>query len=226
MTGVVPFEGEGMGEVLIRQVNEPPVPPRSRNPHIPPSVEAVLLRALHKRPEHRFQSMRELRAALLDPEAYAASEPGAAATTRLPAFSVDVLPPDAPTPPPVFADRLSPAPPHRVEVRMRTERRGWMWLLVALATAGVAAAVLLVVLRGRTTAAPREEPAPASVAPPAPDAAAPTPVVEPLPPPPPERAPDPPPPAPTAAKPRPKPKPAKPAKPPPKPGDEILEPTF
>jgi len=74
-TGVLPFDGESMGEVLVKQVTALPPAPRGLNPSIPPSVEQILLRCLAKPVGARFQSMHELRAALLDPEAYLRSAP-------------------------------------------------------------------------------------------------------------------------------------------------------
>jgi tRNA A-37 threonylcarbamoyl transferase component Bud32 len=85
MTGVLPFEGETMGEVLVKQVTVLPPAPRGLNPAIPPSVEQVLLRCLAKVPDARFSTMMALRDALLDPEAYLrASPPIAAARSVLP----------------------------------------------------------------------------------------------------------------------------------------------
>jgi serine/threonine-protein kinase len=70
MTGVLPFDGESMGEVLVKQVTQLPPPPRQYNPNIPPSVEQILLRCLMKQPDARFPTMVALREALLDPEGY------------------------------------------------------------------------------------------------------------------------------------------------------------
>ncbi len=74
-TGVLPFDGESMGEVLVKQVTALPPAPRGLNPNIPPSVEQILLRCLAKPLANRFQSMLDLRQALLDPEAYLRSAP-------------------------------------------------------------------------------------------------------------------------------------------------------
>jgi len=74
-TGVLPFSGESMGEVLVKQVAQPPPAPRGINPDLPPAVEQVILRCLAKEPGMRFQSMRELRDALLDPASYLAGSP-------------------------------------------------------------------------------------------------------------------------------------------------------
>jgi tRNA A-37 threonylcarbamoyl transferase component Bud32 len=75
MTGVLPFDGETMGEVLVKQVTQLPPPPRGFNPGIAPSVEQLVLRCLAKNPGVRFQSMQALREALLDPEAYLRASP-------------------------------------------------------------------------------------------------------------------------------------------------------
>ncbi|MEO8706562.1 MAG: serine/threonine-protein kinase [Kofleriaceae bacterium] len=75
MTGKLPFDGESMGEVLVKQVTALPPAPRGLNPMIPPSVEQVLLRCLAKPVDARFQTMLALREALLDPEAYLHASP-------------------------------------------------------------------------------------------------------------------------------------------------------
>jgi tetratricopeptide (TPR) repeat protein len=61
LTGKLPFEGKTaaayLAEVLHR---EPPVPSRLR-PGVPQSLDRILLKALQKRPEDRYQSAAELR---------------------------------------------------------------------------------------------------------------------------------------------------------------------
>ncbi len=75
LTGIVPFGGDSMGEVLVKQVAQPPPALRGINPDIPPAVEQVVLRCLAKDPATRFQDMGQLRDALLDPTRYLASAP-------------------------------------------------------------------------------------------------------------------------------------------------------
>jgi serine/threonine-protein kinase len=75
MTGVLPFDGESMGEVLVKQVTALPPAPRALNPAIPPSVEQILLRCLAKPVDARFATMLDVREALLDPEAYLRGSP-------------------------------------------------------------------------------------------------------------------------------------------------------
>ncbi len=89
MTGVLPFNGDSMGEVLVKQVTALPPGPRGLNPNIPPSVEQILLRCLAKAPDARFPTMNALREALLDPERYLhASPPIAAARSVAPGEGV------------------------------------------------------------------------------------------------------------------------------------------
>ena len=64
LTGQVPFDAESPVTVALMQVNEPPLPPRELNPAIPPAIEAVVLRAMEKDPDRRFQSADEFIAAL------------------------------------------------------------------------------------------------------------------------------------------------------------------
>jgi len=66
LTGRVPFDGDRPVTVAMKQINEPPVPPRVFVQDIPPDLDAVVLKALSKRPEDRYQSAEEFTAALLD----------------------------------------------------------------------------------------------------------------------------------------------------------------
>jgi serine/threonine protein kinase len=77
VTGKVPFGGEGYGEIIVKHITAAVPSPRAINPLLPPSIESVILRALAKRREDRFQSMEEFAAALMDPETYAATAPPA-----------------------------------------------------------------------------------------------------------------------------------------------------
>src|SRR3990172_4072301 len=64
LVGRVPFTGQGVGSIIIEQVQTPPTRPREHCPEVPEAIEAVVLRALAKQREERFQSMGELREAL------------------------------------------------------------------------------------------------------------------------------------------------------------------
>jgi len=67
-TGQLPFDGQNSMEVLTKHVNEPPVPPRQRQPDAPISeaMERVILCALEKDPSMRPQDAEQFRQLILD----------------------------------------------------------------------------------------------------------------------------------------------------------------
>jgi serine/threonine protein kinase len=75
LTGKVPFGGEGYGEIIVKHVTMPPPSVRSVVPELPEFMDAIMYRVLAKDRDQRFQTMSELREALLDPERYASSAP-------------------------------------------------------------------------------------------------------------------------------------------------------
>lgn len=56
LTGTLPFSGGHPNDIAIRHIEEAPPSPREFNPNISPEVEAVVMRMLEKKPEHRFQT--------------------------------------------------------------------------------------------------------------------------------------------------------------------------
>jgi len=56
LTGVIPFDGEGLMEVLYAQVHRDPLPPSARNSELSPDVDAVVMRGLAKDPAARWES--------------------------------------------------------------------------------------------------------------------------------------------------------------------------
>lgn len=56
LTGVLPFNGTTPVEVAMKQVTQPPRPPREINPAIPPALQDIILKALAKDPAVRFQT--------------------------------------------------------------------------------------------------------------------------------------------------------------------------
>ena len=50
--------------MAIKQISEPPLPPRDIEPSIPLPIEAAILHCLEKNPDKRFRSVDELEAAL------------------------------------------------------------------------------------------------------------------------------------------------------------------
>jgi Protein kinase domain len=56
MTGVIPFDGEGLMELLYAQVHREPPAPSWRNPELGPRVDAVVMQGLAKDPSARWTS--------------------------------------------------------------------------------------------------------------------------------------------------------------------------
>ncbi|MFZ5784823.1 MAG: serine/threonine-protein kinase [Acidobacteriota bacterium] len=71
LTGEVPFLADTFMGTLTKQMFEKPVPPRQLRPDltIPPPLERVILKAMEKNADERFQSMAEMATALLECEA-------------------------------------------------------------------------------------------------------------------------------------------------------------
>ena len=65
LTGHPPFEGTNYFQLLWKHGNEPAPSARTRIPDLPESLDRVLLRALEKKPDARFQNMRDFEEALV-----------------------------------------------------------------------------------------------------------------------------------------------------------------
>lgn len=65
LTGVPPFVGDSDTATALMRLHSDPVRPRQLRPDIPVAVEAVIGRALARRPEDRFPSAAAMRSALL-----------------------------------------------------------------------------------------------------------------------------------------------------------------
>jgi len=132
VTGQVPFDGDSLGRLIVCHVQEAPLPPIAVNPGISRALNDVVLRALQKRPQDRFSTMKEMREALdlavgavasrrVPTPIFGLRPPGAGNATLLPQNTpgenaTAVLRPPARPP----ARGLSPAP---VEVRHELSSR-------------------------------------------------------------------------------------------------------
>ncbi len=65
VTGVAPFIADSPVSVAYKHVREAPVPPSERNPDVPPDLELVIMTALSKEPENRYQTADDMRADIL-----------------------------------------------------------------------------------------------------------------------------------------------------------------
>lgn len=64
VTGVLPFDADDIGVLLLQQVKKPPKPPSELMPDLPLAFEHVILKALAKQPEARFETAGAMAAAL------------------------------------------------------------------------------------------------------------------------------------------------------------------
>ena len=129
LTAKVPFGGENPVAIAYKHVREDPLPPSMLNPDISPELESVVMKALSKNPENRYQNALEMRAdlerCLEGAPVYATpvlrhDETSAGATQALPAYA------------------RGSAEPRR--------SRAWLWIIVVmivLAGAGVGAWALV-----------------------------------------------------------------------------------
>jgi serine/threonine-protein kinase len=62
--GQVPFVSDGVGELLVRHITEPPKRLSKLNPTVSPDLERAVLRALAKNPSDRYESMAAFERAL------------------------------------------------------------------------------------------------------------------------------------------------------------------
>ncbi len=93
-TGKLPFDGPDAVSVALMQVRDQPPSPRSINPNIDPTFEAIILTAMAKDPAERFATANDMRVALNDflagrPVNFAALVAGGAAAVGLGALASD-----------------------------------------------------------------------------------------------------------------------------------------
>ena len=81
-TGEVPFNASSEFALMMAQVEAVPTPPSDLRPEISQTLEAVILRALAKEPENRFQSIKEMTSALM--KAGSLDEKGDTSTRPIP----------------------------------------------------------------------------------------------------------------------------------------------
>ena len=124
LTGRVPFDGDSAIAIALKHTQEPPLPPSRLQPSIPPALEHVVLTALAKRPEQRYQNAEAFSQAL----DHALAAPGTVV---------------APAPAPAVATGAEAA------VVADEERRISRWWFAVLAAVVVLAVLLVVLLGGK-----------------------------------------------------------------------------
>jgi serine/threonine protein kinase len=137
LTGTVPFTGDSPVEIAMKHLSDTPRPPSLERPEIPPDLDMVVLRALAKSPDDRFQTAEEMDAEL-DRVAQGAGVTAQTADAATAVLSGTALS-NAPTA--IVPPRRPPAgapPSYRYADPPARRRPVWPWLL----------ALLLVVLAG------------------------------------------------------------------------------
>ena len=120
LTGRPPFVGESPVSVAYQHVREQADPPSSLDPDLPPEVDRIVMKALAKRTDERYQSAAEMRA---DIERFLAGKPVVAPPVA--AAPTTFIPGDAPT---ESTSIFSP----RDDAEEDERKKRWPILLVAL----------------------------------------------------------------------------------------------
>jgi beta-lactam-binding protein with PASTA domain/predicted Ser/Thr protein kinase len=143
LTGKVPFTGDTPLEIAMKHLSEVPVPPSELRDDVPDDLDLVVLRALAKDPEDRYQTSEEMDADLARVQRglSVSSETADAATAVLAGAGISGAPTIiAPRPtqvaPPQPPPRMPPAGYYGYEGPPRRSRSIWPWLLVLLLLVG------------------------------------------------------------------------------------------
>ncbi len=97
LTGVVPFDDPSPTSVALQHITQPPPAPRSLNPQLGEAVEKVLLKAIGKLPQDRYQSGAALLADLQSALALEQAGPENPAVLPLPAMPAGIITGQKPT---------------------------------------------------------------------------------------------------------------------------------
>jgi eukaryotic-like serine/threonine-protein kinase len=65
LTSRPPFSGDTTESVIYQHVRENPVPPSQIDPEVPAAIDAIVLKAMSKNPDNRYQTAAEMRADVL-----------------------------------------------------------------------------------------------------------------------------------------------------------------
>ena len=132
LTGQPPFTGDSAVAIAYQHVREIPKPPSSLAADVPESLDRVVLKALAKTRDDRYQDAAHMRTELLAAErGMAVSAPATdtwQSTTAMP--SATAPSPAVPAPPPSAAPPQ--AGPEKAAEDKRPRRRWWVWLFLII----------------------------------------------------------------------------------------------
>ena len=138
LTGECPFMAETPLALALMHIHNPLRPPRQLNPNIPEALERIVLRAMAKNPNDRFQTADELAEALRDALADLSRQTAVVAAPATEPPEGTLAPPAAPTPP------ILPAPtPALAAEPVTRQSRGAPHLRLWLAGAAVVALTIV-----------------------------------------------------------------------------------
>jgi tRNA A-37 threonylcarbamoyl transferase component Bud32 len=155
VTGKLPFEADTPMGLVMKHAQETPAPPRTHNPSISPELEAVILKALAKNPDDRYQTGEQLAQAIARASGGQPGAPTAFAPRRQPPAEPAgaSLPPTAIQAEPVTASVASgPVTSAPLPARAARSRNPGMFALAG----GLAACVLLALVAAGVGLAARQ----------------------------------------------------------------------
>jgi beta-lactam-binding protein with PASTA domain/predicted Ser/Thr protein kinase len=138
LTGKTPFDGETPVEIAMKHLSNAPKPPSKLRPDVPRELDMVVLRALAKNPDERYQSADEMEADLervargarvaattVDTATQVLRRPETAAAAATAATAATMIAP----PPSSAADAPPPAVVDEKEYQEGGDRPLWPWLV-------------------------------------------------------------------------------------------------
>ena len=118
LAGMTPFFGTTPQQLMTAQIGEAAAPVAKYRPNVPPSLGAVIMRCLEKRPADRYQTARELLEQLEVVVTPSGGTP--AATTTMPTLTAETTRPTPSSSVPVAATEPAPVPARVSGTRRRT----------------------------------------------------------------------------------------------------------
>ncbi len=135
LTGKTPFDGETPVEIAMKHLSTAPKPPSALRPDVPPELDMVVMRALAKNPDDRYQSADEMEgdldrvargarvsATTVDSATQVLRRPATAAAAATAATMIAPPPSAAAVPPAVVEDE-------EYEEHDEADRPIWPWLV-------------------------------------------------------------------------------------------------
>lgn len=135
LTRQVPFTGSSPVAIAYKHVKEDPILPSRLNPDIPPALESIVMKALAKNPDNRYQTAQEMRQDLMRA---ASGKPVHATPVMAPIDATSIAHPTASDATVMIPRTGTPA--------QRARRRRMGWILMTLILLGIAGVVTWAIL--------------------------------------------------------------------------------